>query len=165
LKEWEKSGAKTKLIDIKEFSLPLYDYSSSKKVTSGKIKQLMVLLHKSDGLIFSSPEYHGTVSAIFKNFVDHLEYLSNYDPPYLTLKPIWCISIGGGVNSGVRTLNTLINIVHSLRGITVSSNTAIPNANEVFDGRGAIRDENVKRRLRRLAGDIYFVSSKLSVKK
>ena len=164
LNELNKSGAETRLIDIKECNLPLFSYAKTRKTAKRDIKNFMDLLHTSDGLIFSSPEYHGTVSAAFKNFIDHLEYLSSYDPPYLTLKPIGCISLGGGDNSGIYTLNTLINIVHSLRGVTVSGNVAIPNAKNAFDEKGKLRNENIKRKLKRLAGDVYYVSSKLSIK-
>jgi len=155
-------GAETNLIDIKALNLPLFDYSGAKKQATGDFKILMDTMHSSQGFIFSSPEYHGTVSASFKNFIDHLEYLSSYDPPYLTLKPIGCISLGSGYNSGASTLNTLMNIVHSLRGITVSTNFAISDVKEVFDKNGEIIDDSVKRRLKRLAGDIFFVSSRLT---
>jgi FMN reductase len=162
LSEFSKLGADIQLVDIKFLDLPLYDYSGARIEHSGSLKDIMDLLSRSDGLIFSSPEYHGTISAVFKNFIDHLEYLSSYTPPYLTLKPVGCIAIGGGDNSGVFTLNSLINIVHSLRGITVSSNLAIANVKQAFDERGELKDENVKRRLKRLAGDIYLVAAKLS---
>jgi FMN reductase len=164
LGELNVMGADTRLIDIKALNLPLYDYSNASKSISAELKKSMDLMHSSDGLIFSSPEYHGTISAAFKNFIDNLEYLSSYAPPYLTLKPIGCIAIGGGENSGIYTLNTLINIVHSLRGITVSSNLAIPGSRNVFDSEGSLKDESVRRRLKRLAGDIYYVSSKLASK-
>lgn len=164
LAEFEKLGCKTEIIDLRKLKLPLYRYRGPEKVPANKIKKSIDLLHKSDAIIFSSPEYHGTVSAAFKNFIDHLEFLSNYDPPYLTFKPIACISLGGGNNSGMHTLTTLINIAHSLRGITVSGNVAIPNAKKMFNKRGKLLDQNTMRRLKRLAGDIYFVASKLSGK-
>lgn len=157
-------GAKTNIIDIKNYKLlPLFDNSSNQKLIpySDFLRQIDQI-KQSDGIIFSSPEYHGTVSAAFKNFIDYFEILKYSNPPYLTYKPIGCISVGGGSNSGVSTLNTLINIVHSLRGITVPGNVAIPNIKQAFDQNGNLADENVKRRLRRLSNDIYFLASKLS---
>ncbi|HEY3251921.1 MAG TPA: NAD(P)H-dependent oxidoreductase [Ignavibacteria bacterium] len=161
LSELANLGAKTDLIDIKKLNLPLYD-PTIEQDTGNNFKELVSNIHKADALIFSSPEYHGTVSASFKNFIDHLEILALYEPPYLTRKPIGCISVGGGYNSGVFTLNTLVSIVHNLRGITVSSNLAIPNIKQVFDGNDNITDEGIKRRLKRLSEDIYFVASKLA---
>ena len=156
-------GARTKLIDIKSLNLPIYDYSGGKLQPQAGLKKIMDDIHKSHGIIFTSPEYHGTVSASFKNFIDYLEFLYSYDPPYLTNKPVGCISIAGGDNSGVNTLNTLVNIVHSLRGITVSSNFSVSNIKNSFNSAGKLIDEAVIRRIKRLSSDIYFVSSKLSL--
>jgi len=84
-------GARTKLIDIKSLNLPIYDYSGGKLQPQAGLKKIMDDIHKSHGIIFTSPEYHGTVSASFKNFIDYLEFLYSYDPPYLTNKPVGCI--------------------------------------------------------------------------
>jgi len=162
LKELSLSGANTTLIDIKSLNLPIYEYSKGSTKPSDELVKVLDYIHKSHGLIFSSPEYHGTVSASFKNFIDYLEYLDSYNPPYLTNKPVGCISVGGGGNSGLYTLNTMVNIVHSLRGISVSSNFAVSNVKESFNPAGEITDENIIQKLKRLAIEIYYVASKLS---
>jgi FMN reductase len=164
ISELSRLGARTKIIDIKNYkNLPLYDFSGAEKqIPYTDFLRVIGEIHKSDGVIFSSPEYHGTVSAAFKNFIDYFELLKYGDPPYLTGKPIGSISVGGGDNSGLFTLNTLINIAHSLRGITISGNVAIPNIKQAFDEHGNLSDDVVKRRLNRLSEEIYFVASKLA---
>lgn len=155
-------GADTAIIDIRLLNLPLYDYNEGNIIYSEELIKVMNNIHSSNALILASPEYHGTVSAAFKNFIDYMEILKDYDPPYLTFKPAGCIAVGGGNNSGFFTLNTMINIVHTLRGITVSGNIAIPGIKKLFNENNILTDEAVKRRLKRLADEIYILANKLN---
>ena len=162
VKEISALGADTFIIDIKDIKLPIFRYSRGKYKIPEGIKKTLDIIHNSHGLILSSPEYHGTVSSAFKNVIDHLEGLSAYKPPYLTGKPVGCIAVGGGDNSGSFTLITMVNIVHSLRGIAASGSIAIPNIKRAFNNEHELTDKNYKRRLKRLASEVFFLASKLS---
>ncbi len=161
LNELKLLKADVKLIDIKKVNLPLYNYS---KGLSGGGKELKIILNdisKADGYVFASPEYHGTVSSSFKNVIDYFEFLSDYNPPYLTGKPVGCIALAGAENSGGTTLNTMINIVHSLRGIIAPNSIAIGSAYRHVDEKGKIKNDSIKRKLKRLAEEVYSLSVKL----
>lgn len=161
LNELKQLKAEIKLIDIKKVSLPLYNYSKGLKGGGKELKKLLSEIHSADGFVFASPEYHGTVSSSFKNVIDYFEFLADYKPPYLTGKPAGCIAIAGSENSGGTTLNTMINIVHSLRGIIVPNSIAIGSAYRQVDEDGTIKNESLKRKLKRLAGEVYNLSVKL----
>lgn len=157
----ESLGAETKLIDIKKLKLPIYNYSAGIKAAGPKFPKLLDEIHSADGYVFVSPEYHGTVSSSFKNVIDYLEFLSDYEPPYLTQKPVGCISAAGAENAGTATLFSMISIVHSLRGVVASNSLAIGSAYKHIDKKGSITSEAVKRRLKRLAEEVYSLSAKL----
>jgi FMN reductase len=161
MSELELKGANTGIIDIKSLNLPLYDYAEGKSAYPDNFKPVLDEVHLSDALVLSSPEYHGTISAAFKNFIDYMEFLRDYDPPYFTRKPVGCIAIGGGNNSGNFTLNTMVNIVQTLRGISISANIAVPGIKNMFNGKNEITDSSLIRRLKRLADEIYFLAEKL----
>jgi FMN reductase len=161
LNELKLLGADVKLIDIKKVNLPLYNYSKGIAGGGKELKVMLSEIHSADGFVFASPEYHGTVSASFKNIIDYFEFLADYKPPYLTGKPVGCIALAGAENSGGTTLNTMINIVHSLRGIAASGSMAIGSAYRQVDKNGKIKNDSVKRKLKRLTEEVYNLSVKL----
>lgn len=61
-------GAKTEPLDIRELSLPMYDPAENNPPES--VIRLCEATYVADGLIWSSPMYHGTISGSFKNALD-----------------------------------------------------------------------------------------------
>ncbi|MCI0449081.1 MAG: NAD(P)H-dependent oxidoreductase [Chlorobi bacterium] len=151
-------GAQIKIINLRNIKLPLYNNSS---VLKGKIKDMLNEIHTAEGYIFASPEYHGTVSASFKNIIDYFEFLAGYTPPYITGKPVGCIAAAGAENAGATTLQTMFNIVHNLRGISASNSFAIGSASTMIGRKGELKNEHVKRKLKRLAEEVYNLALKL----
>jgi FMN reductase len=156
-------GAEVFIADIKKLGLPLFSYNNLGKIKNRSFEELINKITGADGFLFGSPEYHGTISSAFKNTIDYLEVLSKHNPPYLTLKPVGCIAVGGAENSGISTLKTLISIVHSLRALAAPASVALGYGKNIFDKKGNASDEAVKRRLKRLAEEVYMLSRKLSI--
>jgi FMN reductase len=154
----ESLGAQIQVIDLKKIKIPLYKNSTS---LNSKTKRVLDEIHSADGFIFASPEYHGTVSASFKNVIDYFEFLANCSPPYLTGKPVGCIAAAGAENAGATTLQTIFNIVHNLRGISASNSFAIGSANRIIGRKGELKNEKVKKKLRRLAEEVFNLALKL----
>jgi FMN reductase len=153
-------GAEIELIDLGKLKLPIYNPLKGIRQGGPALKKIIPQVHSSDGYIFASPEYHGTVSGAFKNLLDYFEFLSSYSPPYLSGKPCGAIATGGGDLSGAATVQTIVNIVHSFRGISASSNVSIASSQMHFD-KGAVISEHVQRRLKRLAEEVYSLALKL----
>lgn len=158
-------GADVTVIDIREFNLPMYTYPRSGITPDKKLSAFMMTISSSDGYLFASPEYHGTVSAAFKNIIDHFEFLAENDPPYLTGKPVGLIAAAGAENAGYNTLQTMINIVHSLRGIVAPSSLAIGSATKQVNAAGQIINETITRKLNRLAAEVFDLSIVLNINK
>lgn len=159
--ELRSKGAEVNTIDLREFEFPLYSYSTEVRMKDSKIRDFLRLVHTSDGYVFASPEYHGTVSAAFKNVIDYLEHLSLSEPPYITGKPVALIAAAGADNSGASTINTLISIVHSLRGIVAANSIGIGSANKQVDKDGRIINDSIMRKLVRLADELFLLTVKL----
>ncbi len=160
MEELESLGAEITIYDLKNMKLPIYNPAKGIKQGGKELKSFLENIHWADGFIFASPEYHGTISGGFKNVLDYLEYLSDFNPPYLTHKPIGAIATGGGDVSGATTLQTIVHIIHSFRGISASGNVAINSSQLHFD-KNEIKSETVKRRLKRLASEVFTLASKL----
>ena len=65
----KKQGAETRLLDLKQTKLPLYDPTEDQ--SSLEIKKVKDDVNWSDALILSTPDYHGSMSGVMKNFLDY----------------------------------------------------------------------------------------------
>ena len=65
----KKQGAETRLLDLKQTKLPLYDPTDNQSVF--EIKKVQDDVNWSDALILSTPDYHGSMSGAMKNFLDY----------------------------------------------------------------------------------------------
>jgi NAD(P)H-dependent FMN reductase len=64
-----KYGAETRLLDLKQTPLPLYDPSENK--SNPDIEKTQDDVSWADALILSTPDYHGSMSGVMKNFLDY----------------------------------------------------------------------------------------------
>jgi NAD(P)H-dependent FMN reductase len=65
----KKQGAETRLLDLKQTKLPLYDPIENQSTL--EIKKVKDDVNWSDALILSTPDYHGSMSGAMKNFLDY----------------------------------------------------------------------------------------------
>jgi FMN reductase len=145
------NGAPTELLDIRELDLPMYVPGLPELPEA--VQRLNDIVYAADGLIWSSPLYHGTVSGAFKNALDWLNPLGRRDPAYLTNKVIGLISVAGGTQ-GLQAVNTMEFCVRALRGWAVPLVLPIPRARRVFDDGGRVLDEDVRRELLALGREV-----------
>jgi FMN reductase len=133
----EEAGAVTELYDLATLDLPMYD----PRLTDAPnvAHRLAEATCEADGMLWSSPLYHGTVSGAFKNAIDWLHLLADQDPPYLSDKVIGLISTAGGVH-GLQAVNTMEFAVRSLRGWAVPLVVTIPRAWQLINDQGQIED-------------------------
>lgn len=146
-----ETGAQTELFDIRQLSLPMFDPSITDPPKS--VLVLSDAMYYADGLIWSSPMYHGTISGSFKNALDWLQVLSNREPSYLTDKVVGLISTAGGVQ-GLQAVNTMEFVVRALRGWAVPLVLPIAQAWKAFDDQRNPRDPNLAEQLRALGREV-----------
>ena len=145
------AGAQTELLDVRELNLPMYapDFGEAPE----SVSRLCQAVHEADGLLWSSPLYHGTISGSFKNALDWLQLLSDREPAYLTDKVIGLISTAGGTQ-GLQAVNTMEFVVRALRGWAVPLVIPIPQAWRVFDKEGHTHDAKVAEQLHALGHEV-----------
>ena len=64
-----KHGAQTRLVDLKQTKLPLYDPNENQ--SSIDIKKVEEDVEWADAFILATPDYHGSMSGTMKNFLDY----------------------------------------------------------------------------------------------
>lgn len=153
------AGAETKLLDLRELDLPLYNPDDDQPGIAAA--ELIECCYQADGLIWSSPLYQGTISGALKNALDWLHLLGRRDPPYLHDKVIGLISAAGGTQ-GLQAINTMEFAVRALRGWAVPYVVPVASAARVFDPSGRIKDETVEVQLATLGGEVVRVAERFA---
>jgi azobenzene reductase len=102
-------GYQAKLFDLYETPLPFYspDKSFANDPAVTGFHQAMM---KADAVVLASPEYHGGMSGVLKNALDHL------GQEHFNGKPVLCLSSAGGA-VGVSSLQQMQATVRNLHGI------------------------------------------------
>jgi FMN reductase len=91
----EDAGVRTRLFDLHLLDLPMFNPTLLADPPPAAV-ELAETGYGADGLLWSSPMYHGTISGAFKNALDWLYLLGDREPPYLADKVIGLISTAGG---------------------------------------------------------------------
>ena len=73
----EAKNAEVAVADLESLNLPFYDGETPPSVegyqpTSPAVKEFSSMVNQSDGVVFVSPEYNHSISAILKNALDSL---------------------------------------------------------------------------------------------
>ena len=143
-------GARTLLLAGSDLDLPMY----AQGPRGVRARALVDALAEADGVIVASPAYHGTVSGLVKNALDHAEDLRHADRPYLEGRAVGCIAVAGGAQAGATTLAALRSVAHALRGWPTPLGIAVDTSDRVFDASGALDDAVVLGRLDLLADQV-----------
>ena len=152
------AGGSVELLDVRELELPLYDDDAP---ASPGVTRLVEAVAGADGMIWSSPLYHGTVSGAFKNALDWLQLLSRREPPFLTGTPVGLVATSGGVQ-GLQAINTMEFVVRALRGWTVPLVVPVAHAYQCFAADGTPRDDAVVARLTTLGREVVSASRRFA---
>ncbi len=161
LRAAEEAGASTELWDLSAVPLPLYAPEKLLRESPGPVSGLVQAARASDGFIWGTPAYHGTLSGAVKNALDYLEFLAADEPPYLHGKVVGLISTASGEMAAVNAVNTMVHVAHALRATVVPLMAPITHAWDVFDERGEVRDPRWAERLDLLGRQVVETAARL----
>lgn len=130
LDQAEAAGARTTLLTTDAIDFPTYDPETVG--TTPEVAYFVETLRSADGVIIGSPGYHGTLSGMVKNALDHVELLRADDRAYFDGMPVGLIATAAGWQAAVTTLAALRGITHALRGWPTPLGIAI-NTTEAGD--------------------------------
>lgn len=152
LAEAERLGAEVRLIAGPDLRMPLYD--PRELVHSPQVTRLISEIAAADGIVLSSPAYHGSISGLVKNALDHVEELREDVRPYFTDRPVGCVAVGQGWRGAVSTLAALRDTVFALRGWPTPLGVALNTADVGFKPGGRCSDDRLQAQLETMAGQV-----------
>ncbi|SEM10555.1 NADPH-dependent FMN reductase [Streptacidiphilus jiangxiensis] len=152
LAEAGRLGAQVTVVSGDQLVLPLYDPREARR--SPKARRLVAEVASADGIVLAGPAYHGSVSGLVKNALDHLEELRDDARPYLTDRAVGCVSVAQGRQGASSTLAALRDVVHALRGWPTPLGVAVNTAVAGFDQDGHCTDPHLRAQLALMAGQV-----------
>ncbi len=162
------AGAQVTLIDLREFSMPLYD--GDLETASGipeNAKKFKNLLREHDGLLISSPEYNSSISGVLKNSIDWASRPESDDEPALVAfkgKVASLMSASPGGLGGLRGLVHLRSILGNIGIIVLPDQVSISSAHEAFDESGKLKDAKKTKQITDIAAGLAKVVAQLKAK-
>ncbi|EWC64613.1 putative NADPH-dependent FMN reductase [Actinokineospora spheciospongiae] len=109
-------GCAVELLTARDLLLPLYDPVSLHRTPQAR--NLVSALASCDGLVLSTPTYHGGMSGLMKNALDYAEDLASATPSYLDGRAVGCIATGWSDHGAATAVADLRNSTQSLRAWT-----------------------------------------------
>ena len=135
----EAAGARTLLFDGAFMAgLPIYNPAEP---DHGAAAPFLEAVSKADGVIVSSPGYHGSISGLVKNALDTLEGLRDGARPYFDGRAVGLIVAADGWQACGSTLAAMRAIIHAMRGWPTPLGATLNSAAGLFDDAGDFRDK------------------------
>ena len=148
----EAQGVDVELFDGASINLPMYTPEST--VRSEAAQKMIAALRRANGVILSTPCYHGSVSGLVKNALDYTEDMCRDPEPYLDGRAVGLIVCGHGWQLTGVVLSAFRSIVHALRGWPTPMGVAINTLVEHFDEKGAGIAEQSARQMAIMVGQV-----------
>jgi FMN reductase len=133
-----EAGARTELFGG-AFLADLPIYNPHDPFDGPEMARFLAAVSAADGVIVSTPGYHGSISGVVKNALDSLEGLRDDPRPYFDGRAVGCIVSAGGTQASGSTLAALRGIIHALRGWPTPFGATL-GASGLFDGEGDFTD-------------------------
>jgi len=146
-------GAETSLFTGEALNFPLYDPVTP--ISTPGIAAFVETIRQCDALVIATPVYHGAVTGLIKNAIDHLTALMHDTRPYLAGRPVCCIAAGGGLQGAVTALNGLRDIVHALRGWPTPMQIPVNSSAKPFDADGSCNDPKLTKMILAAQEDLW----------
>lgn len=137
----EEVGAETQLIDLKDYDLVFCDGKEDESTFPEDVSKLRREVSQARGIILGTPEYHGGVSGVLKNALDLMGFEE------IEGKMIGLVGVSGGALGAVHALDSLRTIGRALHAWVIPEQASIPNAWEVFDDSGTLKDSGLEKRV------------------
>ena len=134
----ESQGARTLMLSGPALDMETFDPAVASR--SENAQRLVEALRAADGIILSSPSYHGSISGLLKNTLDYVEDLREDSFPYLEGRAVGIIVCASGWQATGTTVVALRSIVHALRGWPTPMAVAINSSDSTFAPDGSLAD-------------------------
>ena len=152
------AGADIELLDLRELDLPLYDEDEARYAPAQRaaVARLQEAAEAAGAFLFASPEYHGGMSGVIKNAIDHLA------GRHFRGKAAGVVAVAGGRVAPVSTTLMLRAVLRQLGAYTAPQQVLLPEAEKLFDAAGNLADAELAQRLADLGAEVVRLARALA---
>lgn len=129
------------LIDPATLSLPLPGSGAD----SADAKTMQETVSAATGIIFSTPEYHGSFSSVVKLIIDNLGF-----PSVISGKPVALLGVAAGRIGAVKALEHLRSVCSHVGALVLPGPISIANCRSAFDADGRVKDPATDKQIRQV---------------
>ena len=133
------------VIDMDTLELPL----PGREGDPVALKQFRDTVSAATGVIFATPEYHGTFSALTKLAIENLGF-----PSVLAGKPVVLLGVAAGAIGAIKSLEQLRGVCSHVGAIVLPAPLSVAGVQGVFDEQGQCTDEMIDKRIRHVATNL-----------
>ena len=146
LEKAEKSGAETKLLSLRELQLPMYQPEQNRSPELDKVTEYVKW---ADAFVLASPDYHGSMSGVMKNFLDF--FWSEFAGKTFGY-------ICASHEKGLTVMDQMRTAIRQCYGWSMPYGISI-NSDQDFDSSGKITNENILSRIETVSRDLVVYGS------
>lgn len=117
------------VLNLRDYIAPLFSADLLGSGIPDSMQQLKAKIDAADGILISSPEHNGSMSAVLKNTID---WMSMIDQKVFGEKPTVFLSTSPGPRGGVSALDHLVAIM-PYRGAKIVGHFALGSFGEHYD--------------------------------
>ncbi len=151
------AGAEVTVIDLKDYSLPIYDGDfENKDGIPSNGKKLKKLFTENHALLLALPEYNSSMSGVFKNTIDWVSRSEVGEAPLHCFvgKVAGLISASPGALGGLRGLVHVRAMLENINIIVMPEQICVPKADDAFDEEGNLKNEIQKKSIKKLSSNL-----------
>jgi FMN reductase len=142
----EKNGAETRILNLRELQLPMYHPEQN---NSPELDKVTEHVKWADAFILASPDYHGSMSGVMKNFLDF--FWSDFAGKTFGY-------ICASHEKGLTAMDQMRTAVRQCYGWSMPYGVSV-NSDQDFDKQGNITNENILSRIETLGRDLTAYGS------
>jgi FMN reductase len=146
LEKAEKRGAEIKLLDLRELQLPMYHPEQNSSLELDKVTEYVKW---ADAFVLASPDYHGSMSGVMKNFLDF--FWSDFAGKTFGY-------ICASHEKGLTVMDQMRTAIRQCYGWSMPYGISV-NSDQDFDKQGNITNENILSRIETIARDLAVYGS------
>ena len=138
------AGAQVTLIELRDYSLPVYDGDIEAASMPPQMRQLQQLMREHDGLLISTPECNGSIPALVKNILDWISRPMEDGRMGTALfqdKVAGIVSASPGALGGLRSLLVLRDALAKLGLVVVPQQVAVGQVADKLVASGQLKDD------------------------
>jgi len=133
------------IVDPAELSLPAPGLPDDTP-DAGRLREAV---RNATGVIFATPEYHGSFSSVIKLVIENLGF-----PNVLAGKPVALLGVAAGQIGAIKSLEALGSVCAHVGAIVLPGPVSVANVRQVFDEEGRCLDARIEKRIRSVATNL-----------